>query len=77
MAKKPLNAAFIGEMSFNQIYGMIIRQFRLILQALGRSSMPAVMWDVTKTLHPTPFVAKKISMQARQFDFPTFGVHLS
>ncbi len=61
----------LEEMSFSQIYGMIIRQFRLILQAREILDAGGDVGDVTKTLHQHPFVAKKISMQARQFDFPT------
>jgi DNA polymerase-3 subunit delta len=61
----------LDEMSFSQVYGMIIRQFRLILQAQEIIDTGGDEGDVAKLLHQHPFVAKKISAQTRQFDLAT------
>ena len=50
-----------------KIYGMIVRQFRLLLTAkefLVNGGMPNQMGD---ELHMNPFVAKKMTQQARAF----------
>ena len=52
------------------LFGMIVRQFRLMLQAreiLDAGGSPA---DVSKQLKQHSFVAQKISGQARQFSLP-------
>jgi DNA polymerase-3 subunit delta len=61
----------LEEISFSQVYGMIIRQFRLILQAREILDAGGDEGDVAKLLHQHPFVAKKISAQTRQFDLAT------
>ncbi|MBA3869400.1 MAG: DNA polymerase III subunit delta [Anaerolineae bacterium] len=53
-----------------KIYGMIIRQFRLLLTAkefLVAGGYPAQMGE---ELHMNPFVAKKMTQQARVFTLP-------
>jgi len=54
-----------------QIFGMIIRQFRLILQSREIIDAGGNEQDVAKNLHQHSFVASKISAQARQFDLTT------
>lgn len=53
------------------LFGMIVRQFRLLLQArelLDAGSSPDT---IARTLKQHPYVAQKISGQARQFTLPT------
>ncbi len=53
-----------------KIYGMIVRQFRLLLTAkefLVGGGYPAQMGE---ELHMNPFVAKKMTQQARAFTLP-------
>jgi len=54
-----------------QLFGMIIRQFRLILQAKEIMDTGGNEQDVAKILHQHSFVARKISAQTRQFDLAT------
>ena len=61
----------LEDMSFSQVYGMIIRQFRLILQAREILDTGGDAGDVAKLLHQHPFVARKITAQASQFDLQT------
>ncbi len=61
----------LEEADFGQLFGMIIRQFRLILQAREIMDAGGNENDVRSTLKQHPYVAKKISAQARQFDLPT------
>lgn len=51
-----------------QLFGMIIRQFRLILQAREIIDAGGNEQDVAKNLHQRSFVARKISAQTRRFD---------
>jgi DNA polymerase-3 subunit delta len=51
-----------------QLYGMIIRQFRLLLQTREIIEMGGQAQDVAKRLKQHPYVAGKITQQARHFD---------
>ncbi len=51
-----------------QLFGMIIRQFRLMLQAREIIDSGGSESDVAKKLHQHQFVAKKVSGQCRQFE---------
>ena len=61
----------LEDMAFSQVYGMIIRQFRLILQAREILDAGGDAGEVAKLLHQHPYVAKKITAQASQFDLQT------
>ena len=61
----------LADMSFSQVYGMIIRQFRLILQAREILDTGGDAGNVAKLLHQHPFVARKVTAQASQFDLQT------
>jgi DNA polymerase III subunit delta len=53
------------------IFGMIVRQFRLILQAREIIEEGGTSKTVAQTLHQHPFVAQKITQQCQKFDLPT------
>ena len=57
----------LEEMDSGQLFGMIVRQFRLILQAREISDQGGNANDVAKILGQPNFVAQKISAQARKF----------
>lgn len=61
----------LEDMSFSQVYGMIIRQFRLILQAREILDTGGDAGEVAKLLHQHPFVARKITAQTSKFDLQT------
>ena len=61
----------LEDISFSQVFGMIVRQFRLILQTREILDAGGDAGDVIKLLHQHPFVAKKITAQASQFDLQT------
>ncbi len=52
------------------LYGMIIRQFRLLLQTREILDAGGTPQDVTKILKQHPFVARKINQQAGHFKLP-------
>ncbi len=52
------------------LYGMIIRQFRLLLQTREIIEMGGQPQEVAKRLKQHPYVAGKITQQARHFDLP-------
>ena len=56
---------------FIPVFSMIVRQFRLILQAREILDEGGNDRDVAKILRQQPFVARKISTQAQQFDLLT------
>jgi DNA polymerase III subunit delta len=58
----------LEESDFMPLFGMIIRQFRLILQAREIIDMGGDTHEVAKLLHQHSFVAQKLSAQSRQFD---------
>ena len=53
------------------IFGMVVRQFRLLLQAREILDNGGQVNDVTKQIGLHPFVAGKITAQARNFSLPT------
>jgi DNA polymerase III subunit delta len=57
----------LRDMDFAQLFGMIIRQFRLILQAREILDEGGNANDVVRILNQHPYVAQKISAQARKF----------
>ncbi len=57
----------LEEMPFSQVYPMIIRQFRLIMQAREIVDTGGDANEVRKILGLHPFIAKKITAQAGQF----------
>ena len=60
----------LEEMDFGQLFGMIIRQFRLILQAREILNEGGNANDVARLLNQLNFVAQKISAQAQKFSLP-------
>lgn len=60
----------LEESEFAQLFGMIIRQFRLILQAREIVDAGGNEQDVAKNLRQHSFVARKITEQTRHFDLP-------
>jgi DNA polymerase III subunit delta len=69
-AQHVLHQLLEGEEAF-ELWGMVIRQFRLLLQARelldGNASIP----DVQKVLGLHEFVAQKLTNQAKRFSLPT------
>jgi DNA polymerase-3 subunit delta len=49
------------------VFGMVIRQFRLLLQAREVLETGGTQADIQKTLHLHEFVAKKVTVQAGRF----------
>ena len=60
----------LEEIAFGQLFAMIIRQFRLILQAREIIDDGGNEGDIAKQLGQMPFVARKIAAQAQHFDLP-------
>jgi len=58
----------LEEIDFVQCFGMIVRQFRLILQAREIIDSGGNESDVAKNLNQHPYVAQKITAQSRQFN---------
>jgi len=52
------------------LFGMIVRQFRLMLQAREILDSGGSQADIAKTLRQHSYVAQKVSGQARQFSLP-------
>lgn len=52
------------------IFGMVVRQFRLLLQAREVLDAGGQVGDVTRLLKTHPFVSDKITKQARLFSLP-------
>jgi DNA polymerase-3 subunit delta len=50
---------------------MIVRQFRLLLQAREILEANGSPDDIARTLKQHPYVAQKIAGQAKHFDLPT------
>jgi len=57
----------LEEVDAGEIWGMVIRQFRLLLQAREMLDVGAGTGEIQKVLHLHEFVAQKVSGQARQF----------
>lgn len=53
-----------------QLFGMIVRQFRLLLQAREIIDANGSQDDIARTLKQHPYVAQKIAGQAKRFDLP-------
>ena len=58
----------LEEMDFIPLFGMIIRQFRLLIQAREIIDMGGNGDDIKDRLHMHPYVAQKIHSQAKKFD---------
>ena len=58
----------LAEGDLPQIFGMIVRQFRLLIQAREILAAGGNAEDVAKTLNQHPFVAQKVAGQSSQFD---------
>lgn len=58
----------LDEMDFIPLFGMVIRQFRLLIQACELLELGGTEGDLVKTLGLHPFVAKKIYAQAKKFN---------
>lgn len=61
----------LEEMDFIPLFGMVIRQFRLLIQAREILDQGGNEGDLTKLLGTPAFVARKIHAQAQQFDLLT------
>lgn len=61
----------LEEMDFVYLFGMVIRQFRLLIQAREILDLGGTEQDVVKTLGWHPYVARKMFAQARKFELPT------
>ncbi len=58
----------LEEMDLIPLFGMVVRQFRLILQAREILDAGGNPQEVARLLGQHPFVAQKVSVQAGQFD---------
>jgi len=63
-----LMTLLLDDMDFSQLFGMVIRQFRLLLQAREIVDAGGKEADVAKQLHQHSYVAQKLTAQVRQFD---------
>jgi DNA polymerase-3 subunit delta len=61
----------LEEMEFVQLFGMIVRQFRLLLEAREIMDDGGKTGDIAQILHQPNFVARKITGQAERFDLST------
>ena len=67
----------LDEMDFIPLFGMVIRQFRLLIQARELLDMGRTERDLITGLRLHAFVASKIYAQAQKFDLPTLeGIYL-
>jgi DNA polymerase-3 subunit delta len=68
--EKALNMVhlLLEEMDFIPLFGMIVRQFRLLIQTREILDAGGTESDLQTILHMHPFVAQKIYGQARQFE---------
>ncbi len=57
----------LDEMDPLQIYSMILRQFRLLIQTRELQDNGGTLDEVTRTLNLHPYVGKKIFNQAQRF----------
>jgi DNA polymerase-3 subunit delta len=69
-ALKSLHNLLAHEDAF-PLWGMIIRQFRLLLLYREMADAGATQPEIAKGLAVHPFVAQKVGAQARNFDLPT------
>jgi DNA polymerase III subunit delta len=58
----------LEDMEFIQLFGMIVRQFRLLLEAREIMDDGGNADDVANLVHQHPFVARKVTEQASRFD---------
>ena len=58
----------LEEMAFGGVFSMVVRQFRLILQAREIMNAGGAESEVARTLGLQPFVARKIVSQAQNFE---------
>ena len=59
----------------NILFGMIVRQFRLLLQAREMMDLGKTHHDVAKRLAIHPFVAEKLCKQAKRYKIETLEDH--
>ncbi len=52
------------------IFAMVVRQYRLLLQAREIMDQGGALADVTRELHLHPYVAEKVYIQAKRFSLP-------
>ena len=73
MGKEALEKLHIllEEMDFLPLFGMVVRQFRLLIQARELLDNGRLECDLIKILSLHSFVASKIYDQAQKFDMPT------
>jgi len=69
-AQKTLHRLLENEDAF-ALWGMVIRQFRLLLQAREVIDAHGMVPDVQEALGVHPYVAEKISAQAKRITMPT------
>jgi DNA polymerase-3 subunit delta len=60
----------LAERDVSLIFGMVVRQFRLLLQAREILDGQGNEGDVARVLKVYPFVARKVTDQARRFSLP-------
>jgi DNA polymerase-3 subunit delta len=60
----------LEEMDFIPLFGMVVRQFRLLIQAREILDSGGTETDLIKDLGLPAFVARKINDQAQRFDLP-------
>jgi DNA polymerase-3 subunit delta len=72
-AQKLLHRLLENEDAF-ALWGMVIRQFRLLLQAREVIDARGMIPDVQEALGVHPFVAEKVYAQAKRFGMPTLEI---
>ena len=70
-AAQKLYHQLLADREVFSIFGMIIRQFRLLLQTRELLNRQASQKDIEKALHLHPYVTQKMVMQARRFKIET------
>ena len=70
--KKAVNEfhRLLADSEIQNIFGMIVRQFRLLIQSREIIDQGGGEKEITRTLGVHPFVGKKLNHQARQFSQP-------
>jgi DNA polymerase-3 subunit delta len=62
----------LGEQDPLLIFGMVVRQFRLLIQVREMMNERKSLEEMVQALHPLPqFAVEKVGMQARRFDLVT------
>ena len=63
-----LMTLLLEDMDFGQLFGMVVRQFRLLIQAREVVDAGGSEADITRVLHQHAFVARKLNAQVKHFD---------